>query len=345
MASAFEVAWIRARGRCGAHRYRLAGLKIEARVAGCKLSDRILCPLRHLEARNAIPGHAHLAIDLWDGEATGVPCPLRNLRDVFYRTRPFGRHVLGSSRDGRWFGYQTHQALTVLDRGAGRLIGHIASPDRLSLYELGKPLQPLLFAWLSNLDIVPVHAALVSRAGEGILLGGAGGAGKTTTALLCAHRGFDYLGDDYIAVPPPLDGTYAAHSLYSSTWLDPGHLSRFPWLEDHAVEVTETEDKRLVLLSDVEGIGLAGSARVRALALPQVTGALDSAWRRASGAEAVLRLAPSSILQLPFIAPPGALERMTGLAETVPCFWLDLGTDLDQIPEQVAEILEDALMR
>ena len=340
IAAAFEAAWSADPARRSVHRYRLAGHRVALRIAGRGLARRVPRPLSHLASDDAPADPAELRIDLWDGLETGVPCPIGNLRDAFYRTWPFGRHVLASTRDETTIGYQTFQALTLLDRAASRIVGYVAGSERLSLYELGKPLQPLLFAWLSDRQVVPVHAGLVSRNGVGILLGGAGGSGKTTTSLLCARAGFDYLGDDYIALPAAEDGAYRAYGLYSSTWLDPDHARRFPWLVGRLMRGGTEEDKWLVVLADVEGIGLAAETKVGALALPRVTGAEETTWAPASRAEALRRLAPSSILQLPFISPGPALARMAELAQAVPVYRLELGTDLDRIPRRVAELLD-----
>lgn len=342
MRSAFEIARSADPRRTIQRRYRLAGLQVVLTVAGEALADRIARTLTHLEEAGPPAAPADLRIELWDGEETGVSSPVPYLRDAFYRTWPFGRHVLASSRDEQRLGFQTQQATTILDRRGDRIVGFASSHRRLSLFELGKPLQPLLFAWLSARDIVPVHAGLVSQDGQGILLGGAGGSGKTTTSLLCARAGFAYLGDDYIGVPAAHGSPYRGYSLYNSTWLEPEHVRRFPWLERQVVRGTEHEDKWLVVLSDIERLRLAPDARLRALALPKVLVAGETRWSLASRAEAVLRLAPSSILQLPFIVPGSALERMTELSRSIPAYRLELGTDLERIPDRVAEILEDA---
>lgn len=324
--------------------YALGGGQAEVRIAGRQLAGRITRAFSHLEASERGGALPSLTIHLWDNRETGVPAPFRYLRDAFHRTWPFGRMVLASSRDESVIGLQSHEAATVLDRRAGQIVGCVSAHDRLSLFELGKPLQPLLFAWHSDHDVVPIHAGLVARGGDGVLLGGAGGSGKSTTSLMCAHGGFDYLGDDYIGLPPANGGgEFQAHSFYNSTWLTPEHLRRFPWLGPHRLEGTPEDDKKLVLLSDVFPDRLARQATVRALALPRVAGSPGTTFRRASSAEAVLRLAPSSILQLPFISAPHALERVTELAHRVPSYWLDLGRDLEEIPRRVDELLADAM--
>jgi len=50
--------------------------------------------------------------------------------------------------------------------------------------------------------LVPLHAACVGRGGLGVLLMGASGAGKSTVALHCLLRGFDFLAEDSVFVAP-----------------------------------------------------------------------------------------------------------------------------------------------
>ena len=101
------------------------------------------------------------------------------------------------------------------------------------------------------------------------------------------------------------------------------------------------EDRtKLIALVPKPDILMAAETKVGALALPRVTGAEETTWAPASRAEALRRLAPSSILQLPFISPGPALARMAELAQAVPVYRLELGTDLDGIPRRVAELLD-----
>jgi hypothetical protein len=49
---------------------------------------------------------------------------------------------------------------------------------------------------LTQLYLTPVHAACVARKGQGVLLSGASGAGKTTLAYFCAKNGWTYVSDN-----------------------------------------------------------------------------------------------------------------------------------------------------
>ena len=108
----------------------------------------------------------------------------------------------------------------------------------------------------------------------------------------------------------------------------------------HIVGAIESGKHVSFVLADVEGVGLAAHTRVGALALPRVAGTERTTWAPASRAEALRRLAPSSILQLPFISPGPALARMAELALAVPVYRLELGTDLERIPARVAGLAE-----
>jgi hypothetical protein len=341
MATAFEAALAAdPAAECSA-RYRLAGAPVSIRIAGRELASTITRAIAHLEEPGDA-GQPALTIDLWDCEETGVTPPIRYFRDVFHRTWPFGRMVLASSEDEAVMGLQSLHAATIFDRHANRILGWVESPDRLSLFERGKPLQALLFSWHGDRDVLPVHAGLVEHKGDGILVGGASGSGKSTVTLMCARHGFRYLGDDYIGLPPADPIGFIGHSFYSSTWIDHDHLTRFPWLQPYAQRGTSDDDKALILLSGLDGFQFASEARIRVIALPRVTQARQTTFRRAGAAEVVLRLAPSSILQLPLIPQRAALDRVVELARRVPAFWLELGTDFEQIPTVVTEMLGEA---
>ena len=111
-------------------------------------------------------------------------------------------------------------------------------------------------------------------------------------------------------------------------------------LLEHAV-AEPGEDKRLVALSEVAGARLRESADIVALVLPRVAGTPRTSYHPATKGEALRRLAPSSILQLPLIAPRPALQRMAAVASRLPTYWLDLGQDLAEIPLCVGEILAE----
>jgi hypothetical protein len=215
----------------------------------------------------------------------------------------------------------------------------------LSLFERGKPFHFLLSVWHSDLGMMVVHAGLVARDGQGVLFPGMGGAGKSTTALASVRHGFDYLAEDYVALERAADGRFVGHSIYSSTWLETEHhQERFDDLSHHAQGGSGPgEDKDMLHLSDLYADRMADQATIRALALPRIVDTNQSRWRPARKGEALRTAAPSSMLCLIPRPDPRSLERIVSLIEQVPCFWLELGRDVETIGTSMSELLDQAL--
>jgi hypothetical protein len=61
---------------------------------------------------------------------------------------------------------------------------------------------------------------------------------------------------------------------------------------------------------------------------------------RISAVEGLKALAPSTIFQLPH-AGRGALDLLARLARQLPCFRLDLGPDVEEIPAVMEKLLSE----
>jgi len=320
--------------------HAFAGHPVRVRIVGRRLADEFCRPFAHLdrnEARSAVPS---LTIDLCDEEEAGIARPKESTSDDLETTWSIADGLLAIPPDGRLVYYRFRGSETWLDRAAQQMIGWTASSQQLTLYERGKPMLPLLAVWYHDRGVQLIHAGLVSKNGHGVLFPGMGGAGKSTSALACVDAGFDYLGDDYIGLQACEDGSFVGHSLYDSIWLEPGHMARFPLLPPNAIHGTNaSEDKSLVLLSQLFPKQLARSARIRVLAWPRVVNASATRFRPASKDEVLPALIRNSLhTPIPRLGSRG-LQRLARLVEQVPIYWLELGQDLTQIPRRVDELL------
>lgn len=317
-----------------------AGRPARVRIVGRDLEAHLMRSFAHL--RNSEPAGlpAELCIDLWDATATGIPpSRLSTAPPDASRTWSVNGGRLSASADGREIAFQFRDSITCLDRGAQRIVGCVIDSARLSLYERGKPVQLLLAVWHQDRDIMVLHAAMVAREGRGVLLPGKGGIGKSTSALACLAAGFSFLGDDYIGLEARHERSFLGHSLYGSTWLEAGHAMRFPELARLGIRGTHPDEvKLLILLDRIHPARLARVADIRAIALPRIRDGEHSSLAPATKTEALLRLAPSSLLM---VLGPGVagLDRLAQLVESVPCVWLDLGRNLAEIPERIDELL------
>jgi hypothetical protein len=77
---------------------------------------------------------------------------------------------------------------------------------------------------------------------------------------------------------------------------------------------------------------------VRAILLPRVTGTPETRLKRISVAMALAALAPSTIFQLPR-AGNEAFKFLATFARQLPCFSLEVGTDLSTIPLVIEGLL------
>lgn len=342
MRIAFEKAWATDPCRRWESFCAFAGRSARLRVVGRGLSQKIAAAFQHLLEKDNASG-ADLKIDLWDEAETSVACPLisqpvepRLLDSTSYVE--FG--LISGSLEDRFIGAQRPHTVTWFDRAGQHIVGWVAGHDQLSLYDRGKPLHFPLLLWHSDRGAEVVHAALVAKNGQGVLLAGKGGAGKSTVALACLEAGFDFVGDDYIGLEAREDGGFIGHSLYSATWLMAGHLARFARLIGHAsYPERPDEEKTLVLLSRAFPGQLSMRAPIRFLVLPRITGNPSSQMRPAARSEALFALAPSSILLRPN-SGAGTLHKLARVAEQVPCWWLDLGRDLHDLRGRVDELID-----
>ena len=342
MRTAFERAWTVHPDRRWESFCTFAGRRARMRVVGRGLSEQIARAFQHLLAKGD-PLSGELKIDLWDEGDTLITYPVHSepidehlLKSTAYVE--FGL-ILGSLED-RFIGCQCPQVITWFDRSGQHLIGWVSHYDELSLYDRGKPLHFPLLLWHSDQGAEVIHAALVSRNGEGVLFAGKGGTGKSTSVLACLEAGFDYLGDDYISLEASRDGSFQGHSIYSATWLMADHLRRFPRLIPHAIYPRRPDqEKTLVFLSQHFLRQLSCRAPIRALVLPRIKANPPVQIRPASKGEALFALAPSSILLRPS-AGAATLNKIACLAERVPCYWLDLEHNLTDIPNRIIELLD-----
>ncbi|MEO0770938.1 MAG: serine kinase, partial [Cyanobacteria bacterium J06649_4] len=174
----------------------------------------------------------------------------------------------------------------------------------------------------------------------GVLLAGKGGSGKSSTALACLNSELVYASDDYCLVET--DPEPYVYSLYNTAKLKgQADLERFPHLAPLISNPDSfTDEKAMVFLQEHYPEKLINKLPIKAILLPRVMGIPDTHIRRASSMLALKALAPSTIFQLPNTGQ-SALKMMATLARQVPCYVLELGTDIPQIPRAIATLLSD----
>ena len=144
---------------------------------------------------------------------------------------------------------QASGAVTVYHRPSATMVFWVIDPRLSPWYERGAPLRSALHHWAAGQGMHFVHAGAVGVDGRGVLLAGASGSGKSTTALACLDAGLQYAGDDYVILTP--EDAPRVHCLYSTAKLDAPSLERLPGLAAAVADFRRGEEQKAVI--DVHG--------------------------------------------------------------------------------------------
>jgi len=309
----------------------IAGFLARVEIVGSDLAATMRRAFSHLVTPET-SAQPDLTIRVWDQAATGIEVPGQYTQER--RRNDDVEILLKVSDDGRYVGEQRDLSVSWLDTVSSRIVGSVSSAHCQYLDERARPQHKLISAWLDERGIQFVHAGLIGSGDTGILFVGNGGAGKSTSSVACLRAGLGYLGDDFVGIENTEAG-YTGHGLFSSCLLNVGHLERFPDLKPHAVSAhQEFEDKSILYLADVFPGALRRSVPIAAIMLPRVMRKEETTYRRASKAEAVFAIAPTSVMFLPRPTQQ-AFDRVVELVERVPAYWLELGSNIDKIPDAV----------
>jgi predicted O-methyltransferase YrrM len=318
------------------HHLALAGHAVRMCFAGDALEPAMLPGFGHA-LRDEPSGEPSLSVVLWDSRSSGLAAPEVpwGVADV----RPRGDVRGYELSDVSVFYEHVSGAVTAYDPGSDTMAFWVRDPELVPWYERGAPLRSALHHWAAAHGLHFVHAGAVGTGGRGALLVGASGSGKSTTALACLDAGMEYAGDDYVILSG--GDAHRVDCLYSTAKLDARALERLPSLAGAVTAVGPRREHKAVL-----DVNRHGSARVvdslviDAVIVPTVGDGVAPEILRATAAQALRAIAPTTILQL----PGSARERMTAMAalvRDVPAFGLRVGSDIAANAEAVAAICAD----
>lgn len=227
-------------------------------------------------------------------------------------------------------------SVSVLDRASARIYTLLRHANGVASWHRAKPLQVPLSIFFADRGIDFLHGGMISLHGTGVLVAGAGGSGKSTLTLASLLHGLDLLGDDCVGLRAS-DGRFDGFSIFGSASVEREHLCRFTMLSELAADPGEA--KTVLPLAQLFPDRMATTTKIRAIVLPRVTHAEHVTIRPATGKEALLALAPSSILKRAIPAGP-ALARMTRMARQLPAFRLEMGP-VAELGPRVRTLLEE----
>jgi hypothetical protein len=314
------------------------GTTVRLRFAGADMAEATLPALAPLIG-DPPRGSATFTVELWDSASTDIGPPMP----------PWGPDAGGPL--GAVKGHNDETLRTVVDHAARTItvcdlecrqaVVWAERAAALPGWWRAMPLRVLLGWLLARPGHHVVHAGAVGVDGRGLLVAGAGGAGKSTLAVSCLEAGMDYVGDDYVLLsggPNP-----RAYALYGTAKLDEFSLAAVPALADRArqQDLVIDDDKLVLDLQRLRPSRLAPSTTVEAVLVPQLVsqqaGAI-SAINPIPKSTALRALAPSTIFQAPDDGA-SALQVLSDVVRSVSCYELQLGADAERAPDLLRSLL------
>jgi hypothetical protein len=312
---------------------RMAGRAIRLRFAG-DLEPRLIGPFQHLVTED--DPAPDLTVTFWDSAGTGAP----------ELPRPAPRP--GDPEGARWDHHDGPRSArywpasglwAAYDASVGDAWWWVPAVEMIPWHEFAAPMRSIVNWWGTTHDLTMLHAGAVGgEDGRGVILGGRGGSGKSTTSLACLADGMRFASDDYVLLE--VDDRVRAHSVYGTAKLEERGAPLVGHVSGRRL-ATATEGAKLVVdvARDFAPL-VTPELEIVAAVLPRVTTA-GPALVPLDRPTALRALAPSTVLQAQAVGAPRALRAMSGLLERVPAHQLDTGPDPLALPAVLRELIAD----
>ena len=283
----------------------LGGRAVRFEASDVATLDQLCAPMRHLPTVDAAPD-AVLRIVRRQALA-GALAWRWTWQKPRYDDARYAFSVMG------WLGF-----LIAEDRLAARTVVVVddESMDRLDRPETTRP---VIESLLGRFDLVCVHGGTVGDDERCVLLAARGGSGKSSLVAEAVHRGYRTVGDDFLYLEPGPDPLL--FSAYATVKLSPS--SPASGLVDAAVPVVD--GKRMGWLPDIRPGCMAERQRPVAIVVPSV--GEEVAIAPADERTTLTALLPTSSMMA--TDRERAVQLLTALARSLPCFALTVAGDAD----------------
>ncbi len=320
------------------HYFLIAGYHICIHFAGRQMTGIMLPALNHLKAEAT--DNPDLTLCVWDTESTGVemvPHPV-GIEDFTDRGDIWGFFSGRFKTAFHWSDF----SVNVMDLEQGIGVYWVETTSRFPYWVYSSPLRTLIHWWMESRGLQMVHAAAIGNADGAVLMPGRSGQGKSTTAITCIRHGMYYLSDDYVIVglhPEPV-----VYSLYNTAKINASELERYPELSPLCINPEKlSHEKAVMYLYPRYKNQIKSSLPLKGVMLPEVMPRRESGLAPVEFWKLQRAMGFTTMSQLPNIGKHTHLF-LNNLIRRLPCFTLEAGNDLKQLPEVVSRYLRDPLL-
>jgi hypothetical protein len=314
-------------------RYRIGGDNILVRYCEQKLAALLHRSLAHLECdageRPSLTIHAissavpplTLSADEWLSSA------IRWKSQEVNEHEPFTLYVPGNG--GRF---------DLMVAGEHQAVACFRDPDRIPAWDVATPFRDILHAWFRLRGGHILHGAVVADRSHAVMLAGAGGSGKSSSAMACLrHSDLHFLGDDVTLIRDDGDGRKLVHSLYNTAKLLPHDCERFAGRLSRLDDSGDSDGKPTFYTYPDFGDRLAKTRILQGFLLVRPHPAEQTVLSPASPGDTWRAIAPSTMSLLTVDA--GGIKWLGSLAAALPACWLNVGSRRQDIPVVIAGAL------
>jgi hypothetical protein len=230
------------------------------------------------------------------------------------------------------------RALSDLARGHTQL--SYLEPDTYSLYLASHPFVTLpLVELLKRRGLYNLHAAGLCIDGQGLLLSGNSGAGKTTLAVALVRAGFDFLSDDMLFLTSGRDGLRILGFPDQSDVADET-VSMFPELRAALNPVgLRLGPKSQIRVEEFYEANTVWECRPAVVVFPRIGHTEQSVLTSVGRDEALLELLPNLFLT-ETVSSQAHLDALTRLAREARCYRLEAGRDFDALADRLRSLVQ-----
>ena len=186
--------------------------------------------------------------------------------------------------------------------------------------------------WAKHSDMHLVHAAAVGWGGEGVLVVGRGGRGKSTFAVTCLTEGLDFVSDDYTLLSA--SGPLEAMPLYSCVGLRQDMWAKLPQLGQPTTMVLGKP------LFEIPGHRYCPRMTIKAVVMPLVAGDEEPSIYPIAKSNAMAQLISSTASQLEFRHDAAQIQKLSMRLANLPVYEMRMSTDLKKNPAFLRRFIE-----
>ncbi len=315
--------------------FRIAGFTVCIRFAGSKMTGIMTPALGHLRIEPI--ENPDLTLCVWDTESTAVemvPHPV-GIEDFTDRGDIWGFYGERYKTAFHWSDF----SVNVMDLQKRIGVYWVETTERFPYWVFSSPLRTLFHWWLESKGMQLIHAAAIGTEKGAVMVTGKGGIGKSTTAITCLRDGMFYLSDDYIIAG--LDPEPFVSSLYNTAKINAIDLERFPELAGICINPEKlSHEKAVMYLFPHFREFIVDRLPLKGIMLPAIHIGSDSSLSEVEFWKLQRAMGFSTMSQLPNVGRHTHLF-ISELIKRLPCFGLDAGSDLRQLPELIRNYLNE----